>query len=78
MARGRALYDGHAVAAVAAVDEKTAKKALKLIKVTYEVLPHVTDVDEALKPDAPVIHDHLYTAGVEPKPTKTLKFVPCG
>ena len=57
MARGRALYDGHAVAAVAAVDEQTAKKALKLIKVTYEVLPHVTDVDEAIKPDAPVIHD---------------------
>ena len=43
---------------------------MKLIKVTYEVLPHVTDVDEALKPDAPVIHDYLYTAGVEPKPTK--------
>jgi CO/xanthine dehydrogenase Mo-binding subunit len=70
MARGRALYDGHAVAAVAAVDEQTARKALKLIKVTYEVLPHVTDVDEALKPDAPVIHDHIYTAGVEPKPKK--------
>lgn len=70
MARGRALYDGHAIAAVAAVDEQTAKKALKLIKVTYEVLPHVTDVDEALKPDAPVIHDHIYTTGVEPKPTK--------
>ena len=50
MARGRALYDGHAVAAVAAVDQATAKKALKAIKVTYEVLPHVTDVDEAMKP----------------------------
>ena len=70
MARGRALYDGHAVAAVAAVDEQTAKKALKLIKVTYEVLPHVTDVDEALQPDAPVIHDDMFTAGVEPKPRK--------
>ena len=70
MARGRALYDGHAVAAVAAVDEQTARKALKLIKVTYEVLPHVTDVDEALKPDAPVIHQDMYTAGVDPKPAK--------
>ena len=30
MARGRALYDGHAVAAVAAVDEQTARKALNL------------------------------------------------
>tara|TARA_A100001037_G_scaffold306310_1_gene350621 strand:- start:1636 stop:3921 length:2286 start_codon:yes stop_codon:yes gene_type:complete len=70
MARGRALYDGHAVAAVAAVDEQTARKALKLIKVTYEVLPHVTDVDEAMKPEAPVIHDWVFTGGVNPQPTK--------
>lgn len=55
MARDRALYDGHAVAAVAAIDRSTAKKALKLIKVTYEKLPHVTDVDEAIKKGAPQI-----------------------
>ncbi len=55
MARERALYDGHAVAAVAAIDKSTAKKALKLIKVTYEKLPHVTDVDEALKKGAPQV-----------------------
>jgi CO/xanthine dehydrogenase Mo-binding subunit len=71
MARGRALYDGHAVAAVAAVDMATAKKALKLIKVDYEKLPHVTDVDEAMKKSAPVIHDNVFTEGVEPKPTKS-------
>mgnify|MGYP000405687545 CR=1 FL=1 len=47
MARTKALYDGHAVAAVAAIDEKTARDALKLIDVDYEVLPHVVDVDEA-------------------------------
>src|SRR2546421_298035 len=47
-----------------------AKQALKLIEVDYEVLPHVTDVDEAMKPDAPVIHDTIFTEGVEPKPTK--------
>jgi CO/xanthine dehydrogenase Mo-binding subunit len=70
MARGKALYDGHAVAAVAAIDMATAKKALKLIKVDYEKLPHVTDVDEAMKPGAPVIHDNVFTEGVEPKPTK--------
>ena len=52
MARDRALYDGHAVAAVAAIDMPTAKKALKLIKITYKILPHVTDVDEAVKPGA--------------------------
>ena len=55
MARGKVLYDGHAVAAVAAVDAATAKAALKLIEVTYEKLPHVTDVDAAMAADAPVI-----------------------
>jgi len=70
MARGRALYDGHAVAAVAAVDKTIAKQALKLIKVTYEKLPHVTDVDEAMEADAPVVQDFVFTSGVEPKPTK--------
>lgn len=68
MARDRALYDGHAVAAVAAIDANTAKQALKLIKVDYQVLPHVTDVDEAMKDSAPVIHDWVYTIGVEPAP----------
>lgn len=55
MARDKALYDGHAVAGVAAISAAIAKKALKLIKVDYEVLPHVTDVDEAMKPDAPIV-----------------------
>ncbi|MEM7122183.1 MAG: xanthine dehydrogenase family protein molybdopterin-binding subunit [Pseudomonadota bacterium] len=59
MARGKALYDGHAVAAVAAVDMSVARKALKLIEIDYKVLPHVTDVDEAMKPDAPVLHKHI-------------------
>ncbi len=70
MAREKALYEGHAVAAVAAIDAKTARQALKLIKVDYEVLPHVTDVDEAMKPNAPVLHDHIFTKGVEPTPKK--------
>ncbi|MBU0585373.1 MAG: xanthine dehydrogenase family protein molybdopterin-binding subunit [Alphaproteobacteria bacterium] len=70
MAREKALYDGHAVAAVAAVDARTARKALKLIEIDYEVLPHVTDVDEAMKPTAPVLHETVFTEGVEPKPGK--------
>ncbi|SPH24885.1 4-hydroxybenzoyl-CoA reductase subunit alpha [Defluviimonas aquaemixtae] len=57
IARGKALYDGHAVAAVAATDAATARAALKLIKVEYEVLPHVTDVDAAMKPGAPVVQE---------------------
>lgn len=55
LAREKALYDGHGVAAVAATDKATAKAALRLIKVDYEVLPHVTDVDAAMKPGAPII-----------------------
>src|SRR5688500_11990299 len=70
MAREKALYEGHAVAAVAATSAAIARRALKLIDVTYEVLPHVIDVVEAMQPGAPLLHDDLYTAGVEPKPEK--------
>ncbi|SJM34437.1 xanthine dehydrogenase family protein molybdopterin-binding subunit [Mesorhizobium delmotii] len=70
MARKKALYDGHAVAAVAAVDARTARQALKLIEVDYEVLPHVTDVDEAMKHSAPVLNDAIFTEGLEEKPAK--------
>ena len=57
MAGEKALYDGHSVAAIAASSGAIARKALKLIKVDYEVLPHVTDVDAAMKTDAPVLHE---------------------
>jgi CO/xanthine dehydrogenase Mo-binding subunit len=70
MAREKALYEGHAVAAVAATSTAIARRALKLIEVKYEVLPHVIDVVEAMRPDAPLLHDDLFTVGVEPKPEK--------
>src|SRR5215470_2129488 len=70
MAREKALYEGHAVAAVAAISAAVARKALKLIEVDYEILPHVTDVDEAMKPGAPILHSDMITEGVEPAPTK--------
>ncbi|MDH3666121.1 MAG: xanthine dehydrogenase family protein molybdopterin-binding subunit [Paracoccaceae bacterium] len=57
LAGDKVLYDGHGVAAIAAVSPAVAKQALKLIDVDYEVLPHVTDVDAAMKPDAPVIRE---------------------
>ncbi len=57
LARDKALYDGHAVAAVAATSKAAAKAAIRLIRVEYEVLPHVTDVDEAMKPDAPIVQE---------------------
>ncbi len=68
MAREKALYEGHAVAAVAATSASIAKEALKLIKVEYEVLPHVIDAVEAMKPGAPLLHEDMITAGVEPAP----------
>ena len=51
----KVLYDGHAVAAVAAISADVARAALKLIKVTYKQLPHVTDVDAAMAADAPIV-----------------------
>ena len=49
MAREKVLYEGHAVAAVAATTTAIARRALKLIDVKYEVLPHVIDVVEAMR-----------------------------
>ena len=69
MARYKALFEGHPVAAVAAVSEKVAKEALDLIAVDYDVLPHVLDVVEAMAPDAPLLHEDMFTAGMEPAPS---------
>ena len=52
-------YVGDAVAAVAAVDELTADRALELLRVDYEVLPAVFDESEAWTGDAPAIHDRV-------------------
>ncbi len=68
MARDKVFYDGHQVAAVAATSEKIAKRALKLIKVDYQVLPHVIDVMDAIKPDAPILHEDLRTKAIEDAP----------
>ena len=70
MAREKVLYDGHPVAAVAATSESVARAALALIKVEYEVLPHVIDVIEAMQPGAPLLHENQYTQGVKPKPDR--------
>jgi CO/xanthine dehydrogenase Mo-binding subunit len=67
MARAEALYDGHAVAAVAAVDARTAREALKLIEVDYAVLPHVTDVDEAIKSASHLVRQPTAPSGVDPE-----------
>jgi CO/xanthine dehydrogenase Mo-binding subunit len=70
MARDKVLYEGHAVAAVAAISPIIAAEALDLIEVEYEVVSHVIDVEAAMRSDAPLLHDDLYTQGVEPKPER--------
>src|SRR5438445_13466586 len=70
MARQKALYEGHAIAAVAATSPAIAEEAVALIEVDYEVLPHAIDVDEAMKPDAPLLFEDMMTRGVEPAPTR--------
>lgn len=57
LAVDKVRYIGDEVAAVAAISEEIAEEALRLIKVEYEILPAVFDPEEAMKPEAPVIHD---------------------
>ena len=50
-------FVGDRVAAVAAESRAIAEEALRLIEVEYEVLPAVFDIEQAMAPGAPVIHD---------------------
>lgn len=68
LARGRVVYVGEEIAAVAAIDHMTAQQALDLIEVEYEVLPAVFDPHEAMQPAAPEIH---------PSHPKVRSEVPC-
>ena len=70
LADDKVLYHGHAIAAVAAYSERLAEEALDLIEVDYEVLPHVLDIEAAMQDDAPILHDDLFTKGLEEKPEK--------
>jgi nicotinate dehydrogenase large molybdopterin subunit len=58
MARGKVRYVGEAIAAVAAEDPLTARRALGAIKIEYQQLPAVFDADLAMRPGAPVLHDY--------------------
>jgi xanthine dehydrogenase molybdenum-binding subunit len=61
MAGDKALYKGHAIAAVAATSPYIAEQALELIEVDYEVLPNVATAEDAMKEGAPLLHDQLAT-----------------
>ncbi|MBJ19920.1 MAG: oxidoreductase [Deltaproteobacteria bacterium] len=68
MARHRALYHGHALAAVAATSLERAREACRLIEVEYEVLEPVVTLEQALAPDAPIIHEDQAPIGDAPLP----------
>jgi len=70
MAREKALYEGHPVAAIAAISKSVAEEAAGLLEIDYEVLPHVIDVDEAMQPDAPLLFEDMITRGIETAPTQ--------
>ena len=70
IARDKVLYDGHVVAAVAATSPHIAEEAAKLIKVDYEVLPHVQNVVEAMDDKAPILIPGL-GKGDDGEPTDT-------
>ena len=68
VAQEKVRYYGEVVAAVAADTEEIAAEAVKLIDVSYEPLPPVNDVTEAIKPGSPLVHeglgDYKWTEGV--------------
>jgi len=70
MARDKVVYHGHALAAVAAKSNAIVDAALSAIKVEYEVLKPVLDLDTAMADGAPLVNDKLFTAGLKEKPTR--------
>jgi CO/xanthine dehydrogenase Mo-binding subunit len=69
LARGKVLYKGHAVAAVAADNIHIAEEAVQLIDVQYESLPAVMDVREAMQDGAPILNDDIRTESLGSHPT---------
>ncbi len=59
LAKDKVRWAGEPVAAVAAETEEAAEAAIELIDVHYAPLPAVFDVNEALKPNSPLVHEEL-------------------
>ncbi|MEK9675838.1 MAG: xanthine dehydrogenase family protein molybdopterin-binding subunit [Chloroflexota bacterium] len=59
MAQDKVLYKGHPVAAIAAIDRYVGEEAARKVVVEYEILASVTNVEDALADDAPVILEDL-------------------
>jgi xanthine dehydrogenase molybdenum-binding subunit len=75
MARDKVLYNGHAVAAVAATSPHIAEEALALIEVEYEPLPPVMNVDDAMAPGTPILHADLRNADDGDKQTNVASHI---
>jgi xanthine dehydrogenase molybdenum-binding subunit len=76
LARGKVLYDGHAIAAVAATNPHIAEEALGLIEVEYEVLPPAMTVEDAMAPNAPILLPELRSKDAPDKPTNIASHIP--
>jgi CO/xanthine dehydrogenase Mo-binding subunit len=63
LAIDKVRYTGEPVAAVVAVDERTAFEALEFIEVKYEELKGVFTPQQALAQDAPLLHERKFEAG---------------
>lgn len=59
IAKGKVRYIGEPVAAVAAVDQETARRAVALIDIEYEELPAVLSIDEAMADGAPLVQENF-------------------
>ena len=75
MASDKVFYHGHAVAAVAATSPAAAQAGADAVVVDYEVLDPVTDALEALAPDAPLLHEQLFTEGLAETPANPSNLV---
>jgi CO/xanthine dehydrogenase Mo-binding subunit len=64
VARDKALYHGHPVAAVAAATLDQARAAAEAIEVSYEVLEPVLTIDRAIAADAPILHEGMRMGGM--------------
>ena len=72
LARDKALYHGHAVAAVAARTQAQAEAALDLIEVDYEILDPVLSLEDAMADGATLVNENQHTNGDTTQPASNI------
>ena len=75
LAKGKVLYHGHAVAAVAARSAFIAEQALDKIRVVYEELAPVMSIDDAIAEGATLVNESMHTNGDTSKPASNIAAV---